>query len=311
MGGQGQGIASTKQLEGMAAALEQCFTWPVSYIPQKIVSLVPSITESIIELGFGDALLGITSYCPEPMGERRIERVGGPATIDIERIVRLAPDLIIAGLEENSPLDLFQLVKRGIPVWIVFPTTVDETIWFLYQLSEGFRSKQAFLKVRSIEQLLEYVRSSWQEYSPDIRYFCPIWYEVNQGQDVWMVFDDRTYAANLLSLFGAKNCFGRHDFEEENQPAFSEHQKIGIRDTRYDKICTETIIHANPNLILLPSEPYPFDRINVQDLKQKFCGVTAVERNAIKQIDGKLIFWYGTRLGQALQRLPFYFTDFE
>lgn len=298
---------SNGRSDTVLADIQRYFAWPLNRYPTKVVSLVPSITDSLMHFGLEDTLVGITSYCPEPQGVRPIQRVGGPASINIEGILSLSPDLVIGGLEENSPHELLKLGDAGIPLWIVFPKTVDETIAFLYQLAEGFCAKRALQQIRSLEVSVTYLRLSGRVGSSNPRYFCPIWHEKTENEETWMVFDDQTYASDLLSLFGAKNCFGIQESQSLEKQAPISHNQPSMRDTRYYKVSTEDVIEANPSLILLPSEPYHFDQSYLRYLKHKFRGVIAVEQENIHLIDGKLIFWYGTRLGQALQELPSYF----
>lgn len=289
------------------ANIKSYFTWPVNERPTRVVSLVPSLTDSLIQLGLGNTLVGITTYCPEPLGQLT-QKVGGPATLDLERIVNLSPDLIIGGLEENSPKELLKLGAAGFPLWIVFPRTVAETIAILYQIAEGFRSKQAFQQVRSLEVSLDYLRSSAEAGSSKVRYFCPVWQERLDGNDLWMVFDRRTYAADLLSIFGAENCFGQRETFADPEAEHLSELDLSNGDTRYFKITVDEVRAANPQLVLLPSEPYAFNESHKSYLKQVLKGVVAIEEDNIHLIDGKLIFWYGTRLAQALRELPSFFS---
>jgi len=299
-------LKAIEQVDSILAEFRQYFSWPLAHRPKRVVSLVPSITDSLIQLGFGGALVGITNFCPIPPEQRFVQKVGGPANFDIPTILEISPALIIGGLEENPRTELLRLGEQGFPLWVVAPLTVMDTINFLYQIAEGFQSRQAFEQVRSLEVALSYVHSAeWAHPSP-IRYFCPIWYEREKGRDSWMVFGEHTYAANLLSLFGAKNCFLIREGGEGNKTNIT----VGLdrREEkslpRYYKVSIEEILEANPNLILLPSEPYPFNQSHRAYLEQVLEGVLAVQHGNILLIDGRLIFWYGTCLGSALRELP-------
>ncbi|MCX8062790.1 MAG: helical backbone metal receptor, partial [Anaerolineales bacterium] len=140
-------------------------------------------------------------------------------------------------------------------------------------------------------------------------YFCPVWHERIEGNDYWMVFDHRTYAADLLSILRAESCFR---YKEATMDQEAEHllkEGLSKGDKRYYKVTIDEVRAANPELILLPSEPYPFNHSDVDYLKHVLKGGAAIEKNHVHLIDGKLIFWYGTRLGQALQELPSYFLN--
>ena len=97
--------------------------------PQRVVSLVPSYTESMVDLGFGANVVGVTDYCVHPQDSLlNIPRVGGPKNPRIEDILSLAPDLVLANQEENMLGDVEALEKAGIPVWVSFPQTVQEAL---------------------------------------------------------------------------------------------------------------------------------------------------------------------------------------
>ncbi len=301
---QGQSLNLPQERQATLDEISPYLSFPQIDTPKRVVSIVPSITDSLITLGFGDRLVGITDYCPEPMNLRNVLKVGGPINLDIEAICALQPDLVIGGIEENAPSDLLQISERGLALWVVFPKTVDDVITFLYQIAEGFQSKRAYQQIRSIETLLSFLRPSADLHSKPTRYFCPIWYQDLGGKDVWMVFDDRTYAASLLSLFGVENCFGKRESCQLSWAAMDGERREYKGDDRYYQILLEDVLKANPDLILLPSEPYPFGQEDSSFLKKKLGGVNAVERDKFLLVDGRLLFWYGTRLGQALQQLP-------
>lgn len=108
--------------------------------PKRVVSLVPSISESIIELGIGDCLVGITDYCPDPTGESDLTvAVGGPRSPDIEVISDLKPELVLANQEENSLETVQELERLGIPVWVTFPKNVDDAIQILWAIARIFQ----------------------------------------------------------------------------------------------------------------------------------------------------------------------------
>src|SRR5215813_10122637 len=97
---------------------------PVSTPPRRVVSLVPSVTESLFDLNLGDRLIAITDYCVYPeAGVARLPRIGGTKNPDVGRIINLSPDLVIANQEENRKEDVLALQEAGIPVWVMFPRT--------------------------------------------------------------------------------------------------------------------------------------------------------------------------------------------
>ena len=110
---------------------------PLARPPRRIVSLVPSITETLCALGLADALVGVTVYCVEPrdvVGGK--VRVGGEKDPDLDKILALAPDLVVANIEENLREHVDQLRAWSIPVWVTYPRTVAEGIRLIGELGE-------------------------------------------------------------------------------------------------------------------------------------------------------------------------------
>src|SRR5688572_16861387 len=113
---------------------------PIDTAPQRIVSLVPSVTESLFDLSLGSRVVGRTDYCVYPVGQvERIPTVGGTKNPDIDKIIALKPDLVMANREENRKEDVKALQAAGIPVWVTFPQTIPESfnlLWNIMYLSE-------------------------------------------------------------------------------------------------------------------------------------------------------------------------------
>ncbi|MEJ5313308.1 MULTISPECIES: helical backbone metal receptor [Anaerolinea] len=265
--------------------------------PRRVVSLVPSYTESLFELGFGSSVVGITDYCVHPSEHlKNIPRVGGPKNARIEAILSLEPDLLLANPEENSADVVLALSGKGIPVWVSFPQTVQEAIQFLWGLVDLYRDKQAGLKVRILEQSWEFARQV-ADTLPRFRYFCPIWEEQIGEETRWMTFNNHTYSADLLALFGGENLFGS---KEKEIPA----ENKRVHDLRYPNVTLAEVIAGQPEVILLPDEPFAFDSGSVDRFFKVFQDTPAGKNRHIYLIPGNLIFWYGVRLGKALTELP-------
>src|ERR671924_1695021 len=102
---------------------------PLQRAPQRIVSLVPSLTEALFAFGLGSHIVGITDYCVEPQSQvRSTPTIGGTKNPDVQAILRLAPDLVVANVEENRRADVEFLQAQGMPVFICFPQTVSDAI---------------------------------------------------------------------------------------------------------------------------------------------------------------------------------------
>ncbi|NUM48408.1 MAG: ABC transporter substrate-binding protein [Anaerolineales bacterium] len=275
--------------------------------PQRVVSLVPSLTESMFDLGLGSALVGITDYCVHPAAKvGHLPRLGGTKNPRVNDILALKPDLILANKEENPRPLVESLQAAGLTVWVTFPKTVLETLDVLYKLGEFFRSQSAFMIVKTLEQSFEWVHLAA---GTPTRYFCPIWHETTDDQPWWMTFNRHTYPHDLLSTFGGENVFAdrerryplRADLALEEAPAGDPDPD---RDTRYPRLPLEEIRTAAPDLILLPSEPFPFTEEHRQQFMALLPDTPAVQNDRVHLVDGSLLTWHGTRLARALQELP-------
>ncbi|MCB9134167.1 MAG: ABC transporter substrate-binding protein [Anaerolineales bacterium] len=290
--------------------------------PQRVVSLVPSLTESMFDLGLGSALVGVTDYCVRPDTKLgHLPRIGGTKNPRVNDILALRPDLVLANQEENPRPVIESLQAAGISVWVTFPKTVHEAIEVLYHLGEFFRSQSAYLIVKTLEQSLEWAQLA---YRTRTSYFCPIWHETTDNQPWWMTFNRHTYPHDLLSIFGGENVFAdrerRYPLSADLAPAESapanptpadepapESDSNPARDTRYPRLPLEEIRAANPDLIILPNEPYLFTEEHRQQLRALLPETPAVQNDRIVLVDGSLLTWHGTRLARAIQELPGFF----
>jgi len=144
--------------------------------PQRIVSLIPSVTETLFALGLDEAIVGVTVYCVEPRaGVARKTKVGGEKNPKLELIRELAPDLVIANVEENLKTHVDRLREWGIPVWVTYPRTVAEGIGMVRELGEltATRSRAAAI-ADELEALLAEVHARTAG-SPPVPVFYPIW----------------------------------------------------------------------------------------------------------------------------------------
>lgn len=275
--------------------------------PQRVVSLVPSMTESLFELGFGSSLVGVTDYCIHPeAGVAGLPRVGGPKNARVEVIQALKPDLVLANREENTREIVEGLAAAGLPVWLTFPKAVRESVDDLWELARIYHSKSAALQLRLLEDSLKLVELS-QADQPARRYFCPIWQGLEaDGMLWWMTFNRDTYSSDLLSICGGENVFaGRaRQYPLAANWGRALPEEPGERDTRYPVVTADDVRAAMPDVILLPGEPFDFQPRHLEQMLSLFAGTPAVENRRVFRLDGTLITWYGTRLGRALSALP-------
>ena len=238
----------------------------------KIVSLCPSLTELVFDLGAGDALVGRTKFCVHPADRvDAVEKVGGTKNPKIERIVELAPDLVLMNDEENRKEDAAALEAAGIRIHSSMPTTAAETASMVRAIGVALaRSREAESIAADIERRADRVRRDAVRHPP-VRYACLIW------REPIMTISDDTYIAGLLSLAGARNVFGG-------------------REDRYPTITAAELHDADPLLVLLPNEPFPFQEKHVEELS----ALTRLPRERFKLADGELLSWHGSRTPRGI-----------
>lgn len=251
--------------------------------PRRIVCLVPSITETLFALGLGDAIVGVTEYCTHPPDEiTRVAKVGGTKDPHIENIVQLAPDLVIVNDEENRQEDFTALTERGLPVYVTAPRTVADGIAMIERLGPVLDCQTAS------DEMVERLRTLYDQVVavvaafPRLRVFCPIW------RKPWMTFNADTYADDMLWCCGAENV-------------------VRTKPERYFSTTLEDIAALEPEVIVLPSEPYPFTSKHFVHLKE-LVDTPAGRGGHFYCIDGMALCWYGPRIADGLTELSRLFT---
>ncbi|GIU70031.1 MAG: iron ABC transporter [Candidatus Woesearchaeota archaeon] len=233
-------------------------------IPKKIISVVPSQTELLFDLGLNDEVIGITKFCIHPeKWFREKERIGGTKKLNIEKIKALNPDLIIANKEENIKEDIEELQKY-FPVWISDIYSLDDALNMIEAIG---KITDASPKAKEIINLIKqefsrFEKSIVEQKTLKTAYF--IWY------NPIMAAGNNTFIHSMLELCKFDNVFKNME--------------------RYPEITEEQLKIANPELILLSSEPFPFKEKHVAYFK-------SICPNAIvKLVDGEMFSWYGSRL---------------
>jgi ABC-type Fe3+-hydroxamate transport system substrate-binding protein len=247
--------------------------------PERIVSLVPSLTEALFDLGLGERVVGVTDWCVHP-AERvaGLPRVGGTKDTDVGAVVALRPDLVIANHEENTRRTVAQLEAAGIPVWVTYPRTVADGAALLRALAEALGAGETAIRdvVEPVERAVAEARRTRP--ARPLRVFCPVW------RDPWMSVGADTYAHDLLTLCGGANVFANR------------------RERRYPIVTLADVVAAAPEVILLPDEPWHFGPRDVAELRR--LDVPAAGRDGpvrIHCIDGTWVSWYGARIRPALE----------
>jgi ABC-type Fe3+-hydroxamate transport system substrate-binding protein len=286
--------------------------------PQRIVSLVPSDTYSLIQLGARGRLVGRTRYCVAPAGEvEEIERVGGTKDADVARIAALSPDAVIANQEENSQRDIERLEAAGLRVVVSFPKRVAAGIAHLARLArllghaaslpatpkDGGAATGGPAVARDVVAAAYHAHAAAEarrRERPPLRAFIPIW------MDPLMTVNGDTFISDMLDLVGAQNVF---EDRPRRYPLAADlgkapplpPERVAGRDTRYPRVTLDEVVARAPELILLPDEPHAFTAADAEVFRA--LDVPAARRGQVITCDGKDLMWYGARAVEGLDRL--------
>jgi ABC-type Fe3+-hydroxamate transport system substrate-binding protein len=257
---------------------------PVDHPPQRVVSLVPSLTESLFDLDLGDRLIAVTDDCVHPADRiESLPRVGGTQNPDIAWVIALQPDLVLLNDEESRREDAGALRAANVPTWVTSPRSVFDALNVLWDLMDIFDHPVMIPRVREIERAYDYTLGASRAQTP-VRVFAPI------GRDPWLTFNADTYAHDVLRVCGGENVFAGED-------------------NRYPPITLDDVVEAQPEVVLLPGELYPFSEPDADIFRT--LDIPAAHNGQIVLIDGTLLTWYGTRVVYALRDLPVLFLKGE
>ena len=244
--------------------------------PDRLVYLVPSLTELLFALGAGDLLVGVTRFCLEPRAARDIRRVGGTKNPEITVIRELTHDLVIANAEENRREDVEALAASAVPVYVTFPKTVDGAIGLVRRLADVLgRSDAGATLAARLEAACCMSDATPAGARPLV--FCPIW------KRPWMSFNRDTFAHDMLSVAGGDNV-------------------CADASARYPVVDAQSVHRRRPDIVLLPSEPYPFAPRDLDDLQQLLAPCSGAPP-IVRFIDGQALTWYGPRIDWGLGEL--------
>ncbi len=250
--------------------------------PQRIVSLVPSLTEYLFAIGAGERIVGITDFCIEPAAQvAHIPTVGGPKNPNYAHIKILQPDLILAAKEENRKADVNTLADAGIPAYVIDICSVADMLDQLGTLATILECEQAATPIlNDVRAVVAAAPGSQPEATHSDnrqRVLAFVW------REPWMAVGDDTYAHDVLRLCGFTNA-------------------AASLPGRYPQATLEAYMQMHPHIIVLPNEPYPFTEAD-REAFAPFATVPAVQHQRIHIIDGKMLAWYGVRTAEALRFL--------
>lgn len=232
--------------------------------PVRIVSLVPSQTELLFHLGLEKAVVGITKFCVHPANWQKTKAiVGGTKNINIEKIKSLNPDLIIANKEENVEDQILELSKH-FPVWVSDVANLGEALQMINDIS---KLTETVAKAQKLVTVIETGFKKLPAYSNKIKTCYLIW------RAPYMTVGGDTFINDMLNYCGYVNLFA--DL------------------TRYPVVELNDLIGKDCKLLLLSTEPYPFQQKHIKELKSQLPGTTIILAN------GEMFSWYGSRLLKA------------
>ena len=250
--------------------------------PLRIVSLAPSVTESLFAIGAGDLVVGRTEYCDFPTEVETLPTIGGFSanSISVEAILDLEPDLVIGGSTLQAEI-ITALETAGINAFVIQPASVEEIIDSLQLLGmitnhqDGASVLVADIQSR-INTVSEIVSTIPEE--EHLTVFYEVWHEP------LMTTTLQTFAGELIQLAGGINIFA--DIQED-----------------YPSVSAEQIIEADPDVILGPSSHGDQLTVEVISTREGWQDLTSVQNNAIYLIDGNIISRSGPRIADALEMI--------
>jgi ABC-type Fe3+-hydroxamate transport system substrate-binding protein len=235
---------------------------------KRIVSVVPSQTELLFDLGLDEEIVGLTKFCIHPQDKVASKKnVGGTKNLRLEAIASLEPDLIIANKEENTEADIRWLMDR-FPVYVSDIEIVDAALDMIKDVGQLVGKEE--LSNSMVANISEALNACMPKSRFSTLYL--IWY------DPIMAVGSKNYINDLMTRCGFDNILGNNN-------------------SRYPELNFEEIAAKSPELILLSSEPFPFKSKHQRELQQQF------PKSNIVLVDGEMFSWYGSRMRQAVNYL--------
>jgi ABC-type Fe3+-hydroxamate transport system substrate-binding protein len=239
----------------------------------RIVSLVPSITELVCELGLADQLVGRTGFCIHPKEAlKAIPKVGGTKSVNLKKIRELAPTHVIVNVDENKKETADALAAFVPNLIVTHPLAPEDNLALYRQIGAAFdRQREAEGLCQRFEEVLLETKS--KKYTARKTLYL-IW------KDPWMTVSRDTYVSRTLALFGLQTL-----------PEST--------DARYPEISLEESPLREVELVLLSSEPYRFKEKHLNEIRN-------ILDKPARLIDGEMTSWYGSRAILGLRYLADY-----
>jgi ABC-type Fe3+-hydroxamate transport system substrate-binding protein len=235
--------------------------------PKRIVSLVPSQTELLFDLGLDEEIIGITKFCIHPKKwHQNKTRIGGTKKVNIQKIKSLNPDLIICNKEENTKEEI-ELLAKEFSVWISDIKNLSEALNMINGIGEiTGKSEKAEMLIHKIEREF----SALQPLKTEKKALYLIW------KEPWMSVNSETFIHDMLVRCGFTNI-------TQN------------KTLRYPDLTEQELVELNPNYVFLSSEPFPFKEKHIQELQE------ILPKAKIMLVDGEAFSWYGSHLLRSVE----------
>ena len=243
----------------------------LKYPPKRIISLVPSQSELLFDLGLNEEVIGITKFCIHPIDKfAACTKVGGTKKLNIDIIRALNPDLIIGNKEENTRGEI-ELLMKEFPVWMSDISNLEDSMRTITEIGglvdrapeaaylnhlilAGFGDLQSLAITKNINKRVAYI----------------IW------KDPYLFAGSTTFIDDILKKIGLTNI---------------------VKQSRYPEMSLSQLQIQKPELIFLSSEPYPFKEKHIEEIK------SALPNTKVMLVDGEMFSWYGSRLVKAINYL--------
>lgn len=244
---------------------------------RRIVSLVPSTTETAFALGAGERLVGVTRFCVRPAEAlQRCSTVGGTKSPRLESIRELEPDLVLANQEENRREDVAAL-RRFTQVYVAFPRDVSSAIEEIDALGNLLGCTEAARSISTeLRAALKRLREQAREH-PLFSFLYLIW------RNPYMAAGRGTFISAFLNEIGGENA-------------------ADVRQERYPELTVDDIRGLHPDVVLFGSEPFPFREEHVTELHERL-GAEQDRRPACYLVDGQALSWHGVRMREGIPYL--------
>jgi len=240
----------------------------IQTVPKRVVSIVPSQTELLCDLGLEASIVGVTKFCVHPFHLKSVKRIiGGTKKVHYEKIKMLKPDLIIANKEENT-LEIVEELRKICPVWVTNVVTFEDNIQMISDFGKIFKHRS---EAKKWIEKINFARSDFKNFvsdKPEKKAVYFIW------KNPYMVAGSDNFINEMLKLNHFKNIY-------ENKGRYPEIQLKNIR------------VEGDPDLVLLSSEPYPFKEEDAFEIGRFTHHAKTVF------VDGEMFSWYGSRILKA------------